>query len=1152
MTSEELPEDLLALQTTNRLNMTPPKMSHLTRQAHQRRLSSKKKPSSHNNNLLNKLFCQSPSQQDDEEEENETENTEPNRNDISPQSEQGCNAQLEKIADSLTLEAEGQVRETIQESLRDACHAILEDPVQQHEAKKVTPAEKASEFWARRQSLQQGIPPNHNHTRNASSLSPVRPKPENLHGTTPKVMKTPGGITIPTPFVGGAGKSLFPSTMNYWLTMTASKPNQKVEAKLFDQDDEEEQFLPNSAEQQRYTQAELEQKVAQALEEARNRIRQEVQREQEALIQQKMSESKSVVSLQLQEHGAQWKQEHEAEIKLLKEKYERKIAEQKDQVALATRLAKTRLDEIETLEAELCELQRTASNEQELEKLQREKEELLQWKDRQAELDDKLSKAEQAAQEKEQQLIQRREQWETERSELLERITDFSQKVPALESKLESAQQQTASLELELATAQVAYQDELEEYQQKLQQVTEQYQSTEPNKGTPSRTPQRRHSLSSPARSRLPTPSTSRISTPSRKNLVQERETENLRQQISVLEEQMANMSSEHENALQELRQASQAEIQTLKEDLERRAMEYHEKERELQECLSEASTREKEDLLEKIEELEAEKRLDRSGGLREVQKKEELLNKISALEKKEQEMQLDYERALQDMRAQSECEIQRLKEEMEAQQDKSYARERQLSHAISETKSFEKEDLLNQLETLQSQLESEKNCAMLVKMKIAALEKAAKTTEKDHKDEMDVLKSSMESEVKNLKSRVEELSAIEESKNWIEKERDELIEKVKQLEKNGSNKQAEDRVAQLKKTLADKEAEWNRTEEKIHAELASLKVKLEVATTKGSELQFEIDKLRAQSSSTSNQSIDEQLAASRKQYEDRIRHINESHSKELDELLAQLDLVEAEHKEKVEGYGKTLSEKESVINALGSQLSDSLNRAKDFEKEAERMSQQMFVYKEEADESQRKLSEVTKELQALQKKHNKFVADAEQAKELACEVAREEMIQRAEEQFKQANELYVKLKKQYDISKAKVEKLDAELKAVTSKADALKKDNEQIEIDLKAEIAELKAANAKIEADTAKKAKEYRGEMSRLLQSTQDFEDRVKEAEAANQAAQSSLEAIVCDKDRLQRKYDAILQENEELRQLSEELMSELERKATGHALEC
>jgi hypothetical protein len=126
-----------------------------------------------------------------------------------------------------------------------------------------------------------------------------------------------------------------------------------------------------------------------------------------------------------------------------------------------------------------------------------------------------------------------------------------------------------------------------------------------------------------------------------------EREKEGLHKQIKVLEAQAAEASQEHERTLRQFRTASEEEIVRLKKEVDRRQQEHATRDAELRESLGKVDSWEKQELLEKIDELEWDKKSDRTGGLREVQKKEDLLEQISLLEKNEQKLVEDHEQAV-------------------------------------------------------------------------------------------------------------------------------------------------------------------------------------------------------------------------------------------------------------------------------------------------------------------------------------------------------------------------------------------------------------------------------------------------------------------------------------------------------------------------
>ena len=102
-------------------------------------------------------------------------------------------------------------------------------------------------------------------------------------------------------------------------------------------------------------------------------------------------------------------------------------------------------------------------------------------------------------------------------------------------------------------------------------------------------------------------------------------------------------------------------------------------------------------------------------------------------------------------------------------------------------------------------------------------------------------------------------------------------------------------------------------------------------------------------------------------------------------------------------------------------------------------------------------------------------------------------------------------------------------------KVERVAKEKESCEIDLKAEVAQLNAAKSKIEADAAQKAKEYRRELERLLQTAKAFEAKADEAGKTSRSIQTTLATVVAEKEKLQKEY-------EEMKSVSEELMAIVE----------
>jgi hypothetical protein len=269
----------------------------------------------------------------------------------------------------------------------------------------------------------------------------------------------------------------------------------------------------------------------------------------------------------------------------------------------------------------------------------------------------------------------------------------------------------------------------------------------------------------------------------------------------------------------------------------------------------------------------------------------------------------------------------------------------------------------------------------------------------------------------------------------------------------------------------------------------------------------------------------------SKAEYERKLELVSTDHRMQLDELLAQLDLVEAEHKQKISEAEKVTNEKDTVIADLGAQLADAHAREQEVDATHKKLAVNLARVEEEAAQAKEDVEDLKKKLEKSKAASDKFMAGEAERRERACDEAREEMIERAELQFKAANDLYVKLKREYDSSIGKVERLESELKSVKAKLEKAKNEKEDALADLKVEVAELKAANASTESDAASRAKDYRREMEGLLKAANDFENKVKDAESTSRSLERSLSAVAAAKTKLQQEYD-------EMKNVCEELM--------------
>ena len=779
------------------------------------------------------------------------------------------------------------------------------------------------------------------------------------------------------------------------------------------------------------------------------------------------------------------------------------------------------------------------------------------------------------------------------------------------EAKIQKAQQEVEADKYQLSLREQTLQarEELVTVQEKI--VADSKEKTAPNE---TKTPPKCRGTLSPTRS--PTRSNSKIQkpgvkTPLRKSEaleVLEREKEGLQKQIKVLEAQALEASQEHERTLREFRAASEDEIVRLKKELERRQTEHSEREGELRESLNNVDSWEKEELLEKIEQLEWDKKNDRTGGLREVQKKEELLQKISRLEKNEKKLLDDHEVAMRELREANENEVQRLKDEIEKQHELQSLRE--LSSSLSETTSDDKDDLLKKIESLETDLETEKNAGTLVKLKLQAMEKEKCEYEASHLEELSRVRDHTEDKISELTSQVEELKAkvkdlvkkeeeLAKSNEKINELENELKDKVKLLEQieeklQGTKHEKDavtDRLSELESKLCDTEnnseleslrkkhkeeietfraeASKNLYESKKEAEEKVKKLQLDhdsIVESLKSYHKEHVEKMVAEAKDQAGsltveeecalrekiselekekednlrhiKEVEHKLREQARETEERVRQVSERHTRELDDLIGQLDLLESEQKEKFEKKDNEIKEKTKQIEILETQLSDAQTRVS-FADDSTRKIEQLAA---EAEKAQAQVEQLTEELDSLRTAHEKYIEEAEDLKEAACEEARDEMIERAEIQFKQANELYVKLKRQYDNSKSKAERLDNELNECRLKMENLSAEKHEAEVSIRAELAQAHAENAKIEADAAQRAKDYRKEMEGLLQAAKEFEQKADAAEALSRNVQKTLAALVVEKDKLERAHQALKDEHEEMKQVCEELMAELE----------
>ena len=336
----------------------------------------------------------------------------------------------------------------------------------------------------------------------------------------------------------------------------------------------------------------------------------------------------------------------------------------------------------------------------------------------------------------------------------------------------------------------------------------------------------------------------------------------------------------------------------------------------------------------------------------------------------------------------------------------------------IERAKRLTAESSKDEIAKLQEQLEELRS-----KHKMLSIE----TLEK-HQKELEDLQRKSETEIFALRRKLREVSVASDS------ERKTLTEKLQDLEAS------------------------NLVMQETHA------VELEQAKVEGrSELDTEIKRLQDEltvlrSETEGNRDSEAKRNEERMEYERQMRQIREEHGKEIEEMIAQLDLVEAEHNARCSEQVKSIKEKEAVISALGSQLADAEKRLVDFDDKMDDLTLELDVVQEEAKRAKEDLEQRTAEVERLKQSHQKAMEAELALREEACEAAREEMIERAEIQHQQANDVYKKLKHEYDAALGRISFLEKNIQKAAKEADEAKNAQASREADLSDELAQVKA----------------------------------------------------------------------------------------------
>lgn len=271
------------------------------------------------------------------------------------------------------------------------------------------------------------------------------------------------------------------------------------------------------------------------------------------------------------------------------------------------------------------------------------------------------------------------------------------------------------------------------------------------------------------------------------------------------------------------------------------------------------------------------------------------------------------------------------------------------------------------------------------------------------------------------------------------------------------------------------------------------------------------------------------------KKFEIKIKKIVDDHAAEIDELLAQLDLVEEEHSEKVLTLEKNVHEKETIIGVLGTQLSDAIRKNEGMNTELKSFCTELEASQNQIHEARNNVSTLEVTIKEMTKENANNLEEERKKRLNACQKVKSDMISAAEQQFEEANVHYIKLKKEYDSSRNRLATVETELQRTNAQTESLVKQRLADEAEKKAEIAQLKASLAAVEASAAKSEQKHSSIVDKIRTENSEIMAKLEEAKSNCASAHMSLATVVTEKQRLSR-------ENAEINAVCEELMSMVE----------
>jgi hypothetical protein len=386
---------------------------------------------------------------------------------------------------------------------------------------------------------------------------------------------------------------------------------------------------------------------------------------------------------------------------------------------------------------------------------------------------------------------------------------------------------------------------------------------------------------------------------------------------------------------------------------------------------------------------------------------------------------------------------IETLISEREAREKGEKAHAEEMEIVRKEIEEAHKMDLEKQQDEFHDCMEKERQAAL----SIASVEKLLLDAKIETLETS--LFSEREAHDQGKKVHAEEIEIVRNEKEDLEKEFLELKDSLEaerkewktSLESNQEEMQSryENKIQKLEELLEKQRQDFDKEKNEIM-------VMQRDASTKENELSEKLVALEAQAHTD------------KEEYAKGLQQVRDEHTAEIDEMLAQLDLVEAEHNQKYEAKLESIKQKEAIIAALGAQLAEAAAKTIALEDERQQGIASAEAARGEAEIARTASRSLQMSLDQLRDDHRKELEKERRKRDEACQQVKEEMITAAEEQFGKANEHYVKLKHEYDSTIMKVGRIERELKSSKRELDSCKKEQTAREVETRAELAQLKA----------------------------------------------------------------------------------------------